>query len=270
MIVSLQTLAYQKTEQALKEILERGMQGIELVSGVNRREDRDFKNVGNFCRDYCVKAAFHLSPQWFAGDLNPIGRKYFERAATFFVKICGKYGISPFTVHCFNPLSAYFSEEAKRKSLEIMKGQVEKLSKLCEDFGIVLSLEVYPQFNRKIAKRAISPEEIAKTVKTLRNKGYKNVGITFDAEHVNSHFLNPLRFLKKYADLVTQVHLSDNDGKALHQHLPVGKGRLPLKECVKILEGRAYGGMLVIEVSKVEKILESYLGVLEILHAAKK
>ncbi len=270
MIVSLQTLAYQKTEQALKEILERGMQGIELVSGVNRREDRDFKNVRNFCRDYCVKAAFHLSPQWFAGDLNPIRRKYFERAAIFFVKICGKYGISPFTVHCFDPLSAYFSKEAKRKSLEIVKRQIEKLSRLCEDLGIVLSLEVYPQFSRKLARKAISPEELAGVVKSLRNEGHKNVGITFDVEHVNSYFYSPVRFLKKHGDLVTQVHLSDNDGKALHQHLPVGKGKLPLKECVKILKNRAYGGMLVIEVSKVEKILESYLGVLKILRKVKK
>ncbi|NOZ81902.1 MAG: sugar phosphate isomerase/epimerase [Candidatus Micrarchaeota archaeon] len=264
MIVSFQSLAYQDSEKVFREVLERGMEGVEIVSGIYRREKKHFSKIRKLCRDYCIRSAFHLSPQWFAGNINPVIRKHFLRCAEFFVDVCGKSEMNPFTLHCFDTLHMYFSKRTKEKMIKNCIEEVEHILKRCTEYGITLSLEVYPLFNKKLRRKSISPLRLLELVKELKRRGYENVGITFDAEHINSYACNITEFLTKCKKYITQVHLSDNDGKAQHQHLPIGSGKLPLKKCLKVLKS-FYRGMLVIEVAKIEDVVKSYIGLLDML-----
>lgn len=267
MKIGLQSLAYQTNSELFEEILKRGFDAAELVTGYNRPVDRMGKNeirsIKEFSRNYAIDLAVHLSPQWFLGSVIPVTNKYSSLASKKCLEFAREIGANVCTIHCFDDFSAYYPEALKQKSIMVLGEQLTELIKSAENLGVTVSLELYPQFDKKWARKAISPKILGNIVSDFNSR---NLKLTFDVEHINSHFYNPITFLKEFRKNIAHVHLSDNDGKHLHQHLPVGEGNLPIKDCIDFLKKTNYKGLLIIEVNKVEKIVRSYLGILKMMN----
>lgn len=260
-------MAYQNNSELFEEVLKRGFDAVELVTGYNRPVDRigkkEIRNIKEFSKSYAIDMAVHLSPQWFLGSVIPVTNKYTSLAARKCLEFTKEIGANICTIHCFDDMNAYYPENIKQKSIAALKEQLVDLIKNAENLGVTISLELYPQFDKDWARKAISPKILGNMVSDFNSK---NLKLTFDVEHVNSHFYNPVTFLKEFRNNIAHVHLSDNDREHLHQHLPVGEGKLPIKECIDFLKKTNYNGLLIIEVNKIEKIMKSHLGILKMMN----
>ena len=73
-----------------------------------------------------------------------------------------------------------------------------------------------------------------------------HVPITFDTAHVAHCNYNIVSFFKKYHKYIKLIHLSDSIGRV--QHLPLGKGNLPIKALLLEIKKKSYNGVLTFEI----------------------
>lgn len=71
--------------------------------------------------------------------------------------------------------------------------------------------------------------------------------ITFDTCHIASNNHDILDFFRKYKRNIRLIHLSDFDGSK--QHLPLGDGKLPLRNLLREIKKFPYAKLIVFEIN---------------------
>lgn len=78
-----------------------------------------------------------------------------------------------------------------------------------------------------------------------------NLPINLDTSHIAAWNYDIIDFFQTYHKYINVIHLSDmTDDK---QHLPFGKGKLPLKKFFEVLKKKSYKGITTFEVSNFSK-----------------
>ena len=86
----------------------------------------------------------------------------------------------------------------------------------------------------------------------------KNFNITFDTTHMGQIKCNIVDFYSVNKDRIVNIHLSDCKNNLLGMHLPIGKGKLPIKDLLQLAKNYEYGGIITLEVNgKIGELLES-------------
>lgn len=70
--------------------------------------------------------------------------------------------------------------------------------------------------------------------------------MTLDTSHIGQSRFDIVDFFKENKERVKIIHLSDFDG--LNQHLPLGEGKLPLKQFLYIIKKSSFDGLIVFEI----------------------
>lgn len=78
-----------------------------------------------------------------------------------------------------------------------------------------------------------------------------NLPMTFDTAHIAHCNYDIVLFFKKYHKQIKLIHLSDSIGSM--QHLPLGKGNLPIKNLLKEIKRVSYNQLLTFEIDKFPK-----------------
>lgn len=73
-----------------------------------------------------------------------------------------------------------------------------------------------------------------------------NMPITFDTAHIAHCNYDIVTFFKKYHKYIKLIHLSDSIGAV--QHLPLGKGNLPIKELLQEIKRKSYNALIAFEI----------------------
>jgi len=80
---------------------------------------------------------------------------------------------------------------------------------------------------------------------TVAKSGLK---ITMDITHMGYSGGNILEFYKKYHEHIVNIHCSDYGHGLRGMHLPLGKGRLSIKEFLSLLKKTRYSGQITLEI----------------------
>ena len=78
-----------------------------------------------------------------------------------------------------------------------------------------------------------------------------NLPINLDTSHIAGWNYDIVKFFKKYHVYINLLHISDMTPDK--QHLPFGKGILPLKELFKEIKTVSYNGLVIFEISNFPK-----------------
>ena len=119
---------------------------------------------------------------------------------------------------------------------------LKQFSCLAKKHGVTLSIESNPllaglQYYPKVT---YDPELFAQYC--IAN----NMLITFDTAHVGHSNYNIVAFFRKYNKHIKLIHLSDSIGSI--QHLPLGKGNLPIKDLLKEIKKSSFNKFLAFEI----------------------
>lgn len=123
----------------------------------------------------------------------------------------------------------------------------KKFVSLARKNHIPLSLESNPQELglRYYPKITWEPDLFANYC--LTNK----LGITFDTSHVANLNYDIVTFFRKYHKYIKLIHLSDCNKNI--QHLPLGKGNLPIKDLLKEIKRFGYDQQITFEINHFPK-----------------
>ncbi len=112
------------------------------------------------------------------------------------------------------------------------------LSLSFESNPLLVGLQYYP-------KSTYNPEFFADY---CRKRG---ISITFDTAHVAHCNYDIVEFFQKYHKYIQLIHLSDSIGSI--QHLPLGKGKLPIKKLLQTIKKTGYNKMITFEICNFPK-----------------
>lgn len=128
---------------------------------------------------------------------------------------------------------------------------IDKLHELQEKYGIKIGFEnrekQFWNINSKYGWEENSFAEI------IRNN---NLHLTLDTTHLAQSGGDIIQFFKKNKDRIVNIHLSDYKDNMLnnsirpfrYKHLPIGKGKLPMKEFINLLHKEQYKGLVTMEI----------------------
>ena len=83
-----------------------------------------------------------------------------------------------------------------------------------------------------------------------------DLSITLDTTHLAHSGGDIVQFVKRYSDTIVDIHLSDYKYHPFnttlrplrYKHMPLGKGSLPIKEFLRVLQKRRYKGLITMEI----------------------
>ncbi len=127
------------------------------------------------------------------------------------------------------------------------ENNLKRFSNLIKSRGITLSIESNPlllglQYYPKVT---YDPELFAQYC--IAN----NLPITFDTAHIAHCDYDIVTFFRKYNKYMKLIHLSDSIGDT--QHLPLGKGNLPIKDLLKEVKKSSFNNLLAFEICNFPK-----------------
>lgn len=146
--------------------------------------------------------------------------------------------------------------------LQTNEKNLKQFSNLVKEHGVTLSIESNPllaglQYYPKVT---YEPELFARYC--ISN----NLPITFDTAHVAHCNYDIVTFFRKYNKHIKLIHLSDSFGS--NQHLPLGKGNLPIKDLLIEIRRSSFNQLIAFEIchfpkgitvkEKIEEIRNSF------------
>jgi sugar phosphate isomerase/epimerase len=151
------------------------------------------------------------------------------------ILVCSSLGAKYLTVHADWPNSLFSPDEGLRSQAESLK----RLMSFAKKYDVEIVYE-------STAKELDTPDNVSKLIKLV-----PELSLHLDVGHMNLYNRNPLDYIERFHKRIRHVHLHDNDGTK-DQHLPLGAGKIPLKEVVKELK-QHYDGTITIEVFSKER-----------------
>jgi sugar phosphate isomerase/epimerase len=129
------------------------------------------------------------------------------------------------------------SEKATTKLLQMAKHSKIRIS--FESNPVRSYLLLYPLVTR-------DPDKYAAFC--IKNK----LPMTMDVSHISHHDYSIVDFFKKYHNQITLIHLSDY--KNGQEHLPLGKGSLPIKEFLQVIKKNNWNGQITFEIGNIKNL----------------
>ncbi len=126
-------------------------------------------------------------------------------------------------------------------------GNLKQFSYLAKQYDVALSIESNPLLRglQYYPKVTYDPETFARYC--IAN----NLPITFDTAHIAHCNYDIVAFFRKYNKHIKLIHLSDSLGSI--QHLPLGKGNLPIKDLLKEIRKSSFNQFLAFEICRFQK-----------------
>lgn len=239
----------------VERAVRRGFKHIEITGDIhffipNAFNENVLESLRNFARDHDLSFSVHL-PIWSIelSSPNKVIRNASVEVSVETINFFEEIKPVNYVVHAFGSLASEFSrlnvsEGVKRYILMFFQAfAAESLQALIDETGID---------SRRLALEVVEfPWEY--TFELVENF---NTSICYDTGHLLSGqagHLDPIDFLKKHYDRIIELHLHDAVPKKdprdymYIDHLPLGEGKLPYCELLKILKERNYSGTLVFE-----------------------
>lgn len=210
-------------EHALK-LIERG-----VASSVGRAYGEFAKSIGmNLLQGHLFLNAKICKPE----DRDVLKRQF---------DLFDAIGVKNAVLHCdnFTRLGDSVSVEYKRE--ENTKGLSELVSYI-KDTDMVICLE-----NLRPPRFTQSADDLMYFIDLLGND---NLGICLDTGHLNlSPYNNQTEFIKRAGKNIKALHLADNDGLGVDQHLmPYGRGIVDMETVIREMKKIGYEGLYNLEI----------------------
>jgi sugar phosphate isomerase/epimerase len=190
--------------------------------GLDAEAERELGRLG-------LAVSVHMSyASWDDPQQEALFRRALGRAATL-ARETGRVaciGIDP--VNFRERGSVVYDPDGTLAAIELVAGAVEGL-------GVAVAVETW-RINPE-------PEEF---LRLARGLGGTELGILLDLGHVNLMTDDPPAAVARLPLPVHEVHLSDNCGDS-DDHLPLGRGTLPLEDCTRELVRRGFDGLWTLE-----------------------
>jgi len=140
---------------------------------------------------------------------------------------------------------AFLARRFHKKIRENSLNSLKECSKFAEDVGITLCVENMPDMEGMICKNLDELNELVQEI---------GVPMTLDVGHAHNMGIFIEEMLKY--DNIGHIHLSDNDG-SFDNHNAVGSKDIDFESLFEGLNKKKFDGILVIEVTNQDEILES-------------
>ena len=193
---------------------------------------------------YSIKTSIHtpLSDVNIA-SLNESIRKASVEEVIKSINLASKVGSEALVVHPGHMafLARKFQEKIRENSLISLK----ECSRFAEECGIKLCVENMPDMEGMICKDLDELNELVQEIGAL---------MTIDVGHAHNVGISTGEILKY--DNIGHIHLSDNDG-SFDNHNAVGSKDIDFKSLFEGLNKKKFDGILVVEVTNRDEILES-------------
>ena len=193
---------------------------------------------------YSIKTSIHtpLSDVNIA-SLNESIRKASVEEVIKSINLASKVGSEALVVHPGHMafLARKFQEKIRENSLVSLK----ECSRFAEERGIKLCVENMPDMEGMICKDLDELNELVQEIGAL---------MTIDVGHAHNVGISIDEILKY--DNIGHIHLSDNDG-SFDNHNAVGSKDIDFKSLFEGLNEKKFDGILVVEVTNKDEILES-------------
>ena len=193
---------------------------------------------------YSIKTSIHtpLSDVNIA-SLNESIRKASVEEVIKSINLASKVGSEALVVHPGHMafLARKFQEKIRENSLISLK----ECSRFAEERGIKLCVENMPDMEGMICKDLDELNELVQEIGAL---------MTIDVGHAHNVGISIGEILKY--DNIGHIHLSDNDG-SFDNHNAVGSKDIDFKSLFEGLNKKKFDGILVVEVTNRDEILES-------------
>ena len=193
---------------------------------------------------YSIKTSIHtpLSDVNIA-SLNESIRKASVEEVIKSINLASKVGSEALVVHPGHMafLARKFQEKIRENSLISLK----ECSRFAEERGIKLCVENMPDMEGMICKDLDELNELVQEIGAL---------MTIDVGHAHNVGISIDEILKY--DNIGHIHLSDNDG-SFDNHNAVGSKDIDFKSLFEGLNKKKFDGILVVEVTNKNEILES-------------
>jgi sugar phosphate isomerase/epimerase len=193
---------------------------------------------------YNIKTSVHapLSDVNIA-SLNESIRKASVEEVKSSIDLASKIGSKVVVVHPGH--MAFLARKFQDKIMENSSVSLKECSKFAEELGITLCVENMPDMEGMICKNLDELNELVQKI---------GVSMTLDVGHAHNMGISTLEMLKY--DHIRHIHLSDNDG-SFDNHNAVGSKDVDFKSLFEGLNRKKFDGMLVVEVTNQDEILES-------------
>ncbi|MBO5110800.1 MAG: sugar phosphate isomerase/epimerase [Clostridia bacterium] len=176
----------------------------------------------------------HLSYE--AKLCKPEGREFLKRQIDLFLAMGVKYAV----LHC-DSLAWRGEELSVEQKIAENCAAIEELLNYIKDSDMVICLE-----NLISTSFANSVEGLMYFIKRFQSK---NLGICLDTGHLNLKDKDQVRFIREAGKHVKALHLADNDGLGIDQHLmPYGRGNVDFVSVLREMKALGYEGMYNLEI----------------------
>lgn len=135
------------------------------------------------------------------------------------------------------------------RAREVLHRNLEQILPRAEELGVTLAIENKQRgSNRDLI---LTPEEHLELLE--RFPGLK---ACLDFGHLHTLGLDPAEFARALGKKLVHVHIHDNRGQS-DEHLPLGKGTLEWRRCLRALEGIGFSGRIILEIPDPEGLKDS-------------
>jgi len=251
--------------EALERIAEAGFRQVEIWSDPSGVLSGHVDELVNALRNRGIKACSLHAP--FTGlDLSSTVeklRKHSVQQILDVMETAERLGCEHIIVH---PGSGkYDQRDHFDKAKGLLAKSTEELAKGAEERGLTLALEnmLAPRDGFRVGTR------IAELREVIESLSAGNLGICLDTGHAHYNGLEAWKETKDAGDLLTDLHVDDNDGSKDDHRVP-GEGTLNWTPFIRALREANYRGVFMLEIyggDEAQKRLEkSYKAALRLLN----
>lgn len=216
-----------KPEKVFAKLKAAGVDGIELLIPTNFSDD-DFKFIKNIFDENKIPVnSIHQPLRLFTKtDLKEVEMLF---------KFANKFNAKVIVLHLYSAKEQIFNQN-----------YLDKLHELEKQYGIKIGFENTQKFGHIFSNKKIF-WKIEEFLEIIKKSGFS---ITLDTTHLADAGGDIIEFFKQSKENIINIQLSDYHYKwpVPGLHLPLGKGKLPIKEFLKVLKENNYHGLITLEI----------------------
>lgn len=225
-------------EENFKALKKSEISAIEISKPAEEYQDINYREIKELSDIYGVELwSFHLPFAPFEKiDPSSIDKSIRENTVTYFSELIKKgsdIGIDKFIVH---PSSEPIPEEQRPERLKYAMLSLDTLAEVAAKNGACIAVEDLPR-----TCLGNTADEINKLI-----SANDKLRVCFDTNHLLAD--DNINFLKKLADKIITVHISDYDFVNERHWLP-GEGKIDWKKMISAFEEIGYNGVWMYEIS---------------------
>jgi len=216
-----------KAKEVFVKLKSAGVDGIELLIPKNF-SDSDFAFIKNIFDENKIPVNSIHQP------LRLFTKTDFKEVEMLF-KFANKFNAKVIVLHLYSAKEQIYDQQ-----------YLDTLHKLQKDYGIKIGFENTQKFGHIFSNKKIF-WKIEDFLEIIKKSGFS---ITLDTTHLADAGGDIIEFFKQSKENIINIQLSDYKFKwpVPGLHLPLGKGKLPIKEFLKVLKASNYDGLITMEI----------------------